>query len=245
MTRKNTKGITVSVPADQAAIAVLPNESNIQSDIKIGVSKAEMASILTIKIQESLQNEVDQAKNAIFLINQEISKVISKTQIEGEKKLRKKIPKFLENSVWRFQCESVATDRISNPAEKELLKNSLRMLLSVGNNDVYNRDCTVVPLEDEVTIKFQYVCISSTEYVPGLKELKEKHRTAEEVLKEIESRRDKANDSKYVTAQLNMSILASSKNGDQLVKNMNSIANNLVNTVFSKKDPIPELTNSQ
>lgn len=234
---------TPKVSVDSEVVKLLPAQTDIETNSKINVSKAEMANILTVQIQENLIKEKEQIQLRANIAYKAFTDKERELKNTVEAKMRSAVGVNQNNRNYEYRATVYNLEAEKNHSysrnvdyDRELAKgNKFRIVSSMS----LHTEETI----DGIKIKKSYEAYYE-EYANVLNPFLDSLNAANRDLAEVNDRITKSKDTKYVNAQLNMGILASSKNGTQLVANIAKIAENLTNTTFAKK-PEPALISNE
>lgn len=242
MARKNNnKNITV-IEDNQSITtpefmekALLPTDSDIENKNKVSVNKTEMANILTIQIQESLQQELNQAKKTLNNLQTKLS-IALKDTINRAVETAKKLVTYKEFDKDRLNI----TSRISDIKDGYNITIKTRKAIERGIQQSIHVDIRADYMSEDRNISLNFSASHQEFFEEGINFYK-KIEQCTQVIKDIEERIQKAGNAKYVQAQLNMGLLSSTKNGGTLVANIKDMAASLSKGIFAKGADVPAL----
>lgn len=239
--KNNNKNVTI-VSDDQPITtrefmekALLPADSDIENKNKVTVNKAEMANILTIQIQESLQIELQQAKKTLNNLQAQLN-TASKTALDRAVENAKKLITHKE-----FNKNSFAiSHRILEIKQSYNINNKTKLAIERGVQQSIRVDIRADYMSDDKNVSMN-ISVSHEEFFDEGINFYKKIEQCNQVINDITERIQKANNTKYVQAQLNMGLLGSTKNGGTLVANIKEMAENLSKGIFAKNPDVPAL----
>lgn len=214
--------------------ALIPVDSNETTKLDAKVTKAELTEILCIKIASSIEEELEcLKKKEISLLNARTEE--ANNLIEIFKKSSEEIKYLNKNNLAYdtriiYSCQSTDYYKYNS----RLPTNYIELTVAVFPIKSVFLGALII----STTIKNFDIDLHSEKYTNICKELQ----VLEEEKSEITERLKKANNAKYVKAQLNLSVIAGMSGGEAICNNLNTLANKLSTTIFAKKDN-QELTN--
>lgn len=230
---------TPKVSVDSEVVKLLPAQTDIETNSKINVSKAEMANILTVQIQENLIKEKEQVQLRANLAYKAFTDKEIELKNTVEAKMRDTIGINQNNRNYEYRATVYNIETEKNHGYSRNVDHNRELAKGNKFRIVSSMNLHIEETIDRIRIKKSYEAFYE-EYTNILNPFIDSLNAANKDLAEVNDRITKSKDTKYVNAQLNMGILASSKNGTQLVANIAKIAENLTNTTFAKK-PEPVL----
>lgn len=227
-------------PQEEETIELLPKDTNIQSEVKLNVTKAEMSNILTIQIQEKLEKEIQDIYRKISALTAEKNSLIYKIKSEAIKDMTKVLPLGTKLEDYSVVCSDFIKDQDQIGSIKRSVDFATVTILLTYNKSThaYGYKAPFINVDSETKISYAEVNIRRDVDDKQLFKISKEIENLQEEINEVRNRLAKARDSKYVTAQLNLGILANTRNGTQVVENIQKMVEHLSSTVFSKKEPL-------
>jgi len=207
--------------------ALIPVGSDINTPLEAKVTKAEVINILTVGIQQKLKVELDAAQlvfdKALLDIKQEEDNTIEEIVKQLKKTLTNESPIFWNN----------VQNRSQYGLKINILQHEGLVMLTLERGKGYQK----IDIEGG----FMGIGQHSVDYNiqktnKDIIKAYESIEKARKVLNEIRDRYKAAADNKFIKAQLDLALLANTKNGQELVNNVNSKIDQLTETFFRKND---------
>lgn len=218
MVKKTTKGITPSA----LALTTSTESANTQADFK--VTKADMIGIISTNIIDSLEEEQKE-------INKQLSIIRDKLDIKLKQVAEKELKYVL--TVKDFNLNYENTTVIARIEDS-------RLKIDVDSPGRYHKirlnSSRIVCQRTVNMYTHQFSCTYYTVIPADIKPLVKELTSAQDQQLEIKNRLVKALNSKYINAQLNMSLLAGLKDGKEIIKNLGNMIEGLKDTIFAKEE---------
>lgn len=222
MSKKNKKEEDVTVTALGSEKSQLAKSSAFEAKI----SKADMTNIIKQNILEKLNQELVNAQKDVSYINKEhgdyIEDTIRPRMVKAYTQYIKDTYKFepITNSI---SIEIIVSTNVRVKAEYKVVSTNYGrdILAIVKDSEVYRQNYS-----DEPRI---YISLPSIAFDDAfIKKNRQKVTEAIAVVNVINSKILKYTDSSYLKAQLDMSIIASTSKGEEVVTNIQKLANSII-----------------
>ena len=225
MTKKSNSVLT---PGAKALFPVSP-ESGTSTQANFKVSKADLIGILSTGLIESLEAELEVAQEAY-----------NKADVKHSQRLEAVREKEYKAAVKLNAFELLKPEDITvrvHERTRWIRNNYVECVEVTVSSERDNRNIVVPGAIDKDLVAIggdsreydYYVKLPAT-----AKKLKEALREARNTVDEIRGRMAKASNPKFMTAQLNMNLLASVPDGGKMAEGLGKLVENLKTSVFAK-----------